>query len=71
VKAVAEKGFKLIHAASDFFYLVSNLFRRSNVRMLKIICLGLRRWRLGWGQPPWVSSLQYWIKTSGLPMVLQ
>lgn len=25
VQAVAEKGFKLIHAASDFFYLVSVL----------------------------------------------
>lgn len=30
VQAVAEKGFKMIHAASDFFYLVSanKAFRR-------------------------------------------
>ena len=30
VKAVAEKGFKLIHAASDYFYLVSGLCCASN-----------------------------------------
>ena len=26
VKAVVDKGFKLIHAASDFFYLVSSIY---------------------------------------------
>ena len=29
VKAVAEKGYKVIHAASDYFYLVRTFFLRT------------------------------------------
>lgn len=54
VAAVAQKGYKLIHAASDFFYLV---------RVLSLCCesitnstVGLWPWRMGWFLPDWVST---------------
>ncbi len=53
VKAVVEKGFKVIHAASDYFYLVRPRFAlrySSHCPSLTRICLvfsGLRSRRVG------------------------
>lgn len=58
VVAVAKKGYRFIHAASDYFYLVrfclllSFCTHKSNI----VVSAGLWCWWLGWCESHWVSS---------------